>query len=89
MALVSGHKGVVYNAASADQIIVLARTAGGAARGLTCSWSTARPRACRAATTRPRTRCAPSRLTFDKVSVGADAVLGQRRRGVPGGRGGG
>jgi alkylation response protein AidB-like acyl-CoA dehydrogenase len=65
----SGHKGVVYNAASADEIIVLARTAGSArepkAKGLSR----------RDYPTQDALRA--SELTFDKVSVGADAVLGK------------
>src|SRR5204863_3697403 len=81
----SGHKGVVYNAPSADTIIVLARTAGGAReeKGLTLFLvdSKAKGLTRRDYPTQDAQRA--SELTFDKVSVGADAVLGTVDGGFP------
>jgi alkylation response protein AidB-like acyl-CoA dehydrogenase len=75
----SGHKGVVYNAASADNIFVLARTSGGAReeKGLTlfCVDAKAKGLTRRDYPTQDALRA--SELTFDKVSVGADAVIGK------------
>src|SRR5258707_1637433 len=75
----SGHKGVVYNAPSADTLIVLARTAGAARedKGLTLFLVDAKAYGItrRDYTTQDALRA--SELTFDKVSVGADSVLGK------------
>ncbi len=74
----SGHKGVVYNAASADEIIVLART--GSARepkGLTLFVVDAKAKGLSRRDYPTQDALRASELTFDKVSVGADAVLGK------------
>jgi alkylation response protein AidB-like acyl-CoA dehydrogenase len=75
----SGHKGVVYNAASADNIIVLARTAGGAReeKGLTLFVVDAKAKGLTRRDYPTQDALRASELTFDKVSVGADAVLGK------------
>jgi alkylation response protein AidB-like acyl-CoA dehydrogenase len=74
----SGHKGVVYNAASADNIIVLARTSGGAREenGLTLFVVDAKAKGLTRRDYPTQDAQRASELTFDKVSVGADAVLG-------------
>ncbi len=74
----SGHKGVVYNAPSADDIIVLARTSGGAReeKGLTLFVVDAKARGIARRDYPTQDALRASELTFDKVSVGADAVLG-------------
>ena len=75
----SGHKGVVYNAASADNIIVLARTAGGAReeKGLTLFVVDGKAKGLTRRDYPTQDALRASELTFDKVSVGADAVLGK------------
>ena len=75
----SGHKGVVYNAASADHIIVLARTAGGAReeKGLTLFVVDGKAKGLTRRDYPTQDALRASELTFDKVSVGADAVLGK------------
>ncbi|HZQ00536.1 MAG TPA: acyl-CoA dehydrogenase family protein [Reyranella sp.] len=75
----SGHKGVVYNAPSADQIFVLARTAGGAReeKGLTLFVVDGKAKGLSRRDYPTQDALRASELTFDKVAVGADAVLGQ------------
>src|SRR5215469_8180286 len=74
----SGHKGVVYNAPSADEIIVLARTAGGAReeKGLTLFVVDAKAKGLTRRDYPTQDALRASELTFDKVAVGADAMLG-------------
>jgi alkylation response protein AidB-like acyl-CoA dehydrogenase len=74
----SGHKGVVYNGPSADDIFVLARTAGGAReeKGLTLFIVDAKAKGLSRRDYPTQDALRASELTFDKVSVGADAVLG-------------
>ena len=76
--VLSGHKGVVYNAASADQIFVLARTAGGAReeKGLTLFVVDGKAKGLSRRDYPTQDALRASELTFDKVAVGADAVLG-------------
>ena len=81
----SGHKGVVLNAASADKIIVTARTSGGSRDdgGITVFIvdGTADGLSRRDYPTVDGLRA--SELTFDNVQVGADAVLGEVDNGLP------
>ena len=81
----SGQKGVVYNAASADNIIVLARTAGGAREenGLTLFVVDGKAKGLTRRDYPTQDALRASELTFDKVSVGADAVLGKVDGGFP------
>ncbi len=81
----SGHKGVVYNAASADQIIVLARTAGSAReeKGLTLFIVDGNAKGLTRRDYPTQDALRASELTFDNVSVGADAVLGKVDGGFP------
>jgi pimeloyl-CoA dehydrogenase small subunit len=81
----SGHKGVVYNAASADQIIVLARTSGGAReeKGLTLFVVDGKAEGLTRRDYPTQDALRASELTFDNVSVGADAVLGPVDGGFP------
>jgi len=74
----SGHKGVVYNGPSADSIFVLARTAGAAReeKGLTLFVVDAKAKGLSRRDYPTQDALRASELTFDKVSVGADAVLG-------------
>jgi len=74
----SGHKGVVYNAPSADHIIVLARTAGSAReeKGLTLFLVDAKAKGITRRDYPTQDALRASELTFDKVSVGAESVLG-------------
>ena len=69
---------MVYNAASADNIIVLARTAGGAReeKGLTLFVVDGKAKGLTRRDYPTQDAQRASELTFDKVSVGADAVLG-------------
>jgi pimeloyl-CoA dehydrogenase small subunit len=75
----SGHKGVVYNAPAADTIFVVARTAGGQRdeQGLTIFAvdGKAKGLARRDYPTQDAHRA--SELTFDKVAVSKDDVIGQ------------
>jgi alkylation response protein AidB-like acyl-CoA dehydrogenase len=75
----SGHKGVVYNAASADNMIVLARTSGGAReeKGLTLFVVDGKAKGISRRDYPTQDALRASELTFDRVSVGADAVLGK------------
>ena len=75
----SGHKGVVYNAPSADNIFVLARTAGGQReeKGLTLFVVDAKAKGLTRRDYPTQDALRASELTFDKVAVGADAVLGK------------
>jgi len=75
----SGHKGVVYNAPSADTIIVLARTSGGARedKGLTLFLVDGKAKGLTRRDYPTQDSLRASELTIDKVSVGADAVLGK------------
>jgi pimeloyl-CoA dehydrogenase small subunit len=81
----SGHKGVVYNAVSADQIIVLARTAGSAReeKGLTLFIVDGNAKGLTRRDYPTQDALRASELTFDNVSVGADAVLGKIDGGFP------
>jgi pimeloyl-CoA dehydrogenase small subunit len=74
----SGHKGVVYNAPSADTVIVLARTSGGAReeKGLTLFLVDGKAKGLTRRDYPTQDALRASELTFDKVSIGADAVLG-------------
>jgi alkylation response protein AidB-like acyl-CoA dehydrogenase len=74
----SGHKGVVYNGPSADCIFVLARTSGGAReeKGLTLFAVDAKAKGLSRRDYPTQDALRASELTFDKVSVGADAVVG-------------
>jgi len=74
----TGHKGVVYNAASADAILVLARTAGSGReeRGLTLLIVDAKAKGLSRRDYPTQDAMRASELTFDKVSVGAGSVLG-------------
>jgi len=74
----SGHKGVVYNAASADTIFVLARTSGGARdeKGLTLFAVDGKAKGLSRRDYPTQDSLRASELTLDKVSVGADAVVG-------------
>src|SRR5215510_14778477 len=74
----SGQKGVVYNGPSADQIFVLARTSGGAReeKGLTLFVVDGKAKGLSRRDYPTQDSLRASELTFDKVSVGADAVLG-------------
>jgi alkylation response protein AidB-like acyl-CoA dehydrogenase len=74
----SGHKGVVYNAASADNILVLARTAGGAReeKGLTLFVVDGKAKGLTRRDYPTQDALRASELTFDKVSVdGGFAVV--------------
>jgi alkylation response protein AidB-like acyl-CoA dehydrogenase len=75
----SGHKGVVYNAPAADHIFVLARTAGGAReeKGLTLFVVDGKAKGLTRRDYPTQDALRASELTFDKVSLGADAVLGK------------
>jgi len=83
--VLNGHKGVVLNAASADKIIVAARTAGGSRdqNGITLflvdNGSSGLTR--RDYPTVDGLRA--SELSFENVAVGADAVLGEVDNGLP------
>ena len=74
----SGHKGVVYNGPSADCIFVLARTSGGAReeKGLTLFAVDAKAKGLSRRDYPTQDALRASELTLDKVSVGADAVVG-------------
>ena len=74
----SGHKGVVYNGPSADCIFVLSRTAGGAReeKGLTLFAVDAKAKGLSRRDYPTQDALRASELTLDKVSVGADAVVG-------------
>ncbi len=74
----SGHKGVVYNGPSADCIFVLARTSGGAReeKGLTLFAIDAKAKGLSRRDYPTQDALRASELTFDKVSVGADAIVG-------------
>src|SRR5262249_47749378 len=75
----SGHKGVVYNAPSADTIVVLARTAGAAReeKGLTLFLVDGKAKGLTRRDYPTQDALRASELTFDKVAVSADAVLGK------------
>jgi alkylation response protein AidB-like acyl-CoA dehydrogenase len=81
----NGHKGVVLQAASADKIIVTARTSGGSReeKGITLFLvdNNAKGLSRRDYPTVDGLRA--SELTFDNVSVGADAVLGEVDNAMP------
>ena len=77
--VLSGQKGVVFNGPAADQIIVAARTAGGQrdAKGITLFLvgKDARGLTRRDYPTQDASRA--SEIAFDKVAVGADAIVGK------------
>jgi pimeloyl-CoA dehydrogenase small subunit len=76
---ISGHKGVVYNAASADTIFVTARTAGGQRdeKGITVFAVDAKAQGITRRDYPTQDALRASELTFDNVKVGADAVVGK------------
>lgn len=75
----SGHKGVVYNAASADTVFVVARTAGGQRdeAGLTIFAVDANAKGLSRRDYPTQDAHRASELTFDKVTVDRDSVVGQ------------
>ena len=81
----SGHKGVVFNAASADQIIVSARTSGGSRdkKGITLFLVDGKAAGLSRRDYPTVDGLRASELTFDNVSVGADAVLGEVDNALP------
>lgn len=76
---ISGQKGVVFNGAAADHIIVAARTSGGQrdAKGITLFLvdKNAKGLSRRDYPTQDALRA--SEITFDKVAVGTDAIVGK------------
>ncbi|HKU98237.1 MAG TPA: acyl-CoA dehydrogenase family protein [Vineibacter sp.] len=80
----SGHKGVVYNAASADTIFVTARTAGGQRdeKGITVFAVDAKAKGITRRDYPTQDALRASEVTFDNVSAGADAVVGQVDNGL-------
>ncbi len=76
---ISGHKGVVYNAASADTIFVTARTSGGQRdeKGITVFAVDAKSAGITRRDYPTQDALRASELTFDNVKVGADAVVGK------------
>ncbi len=76
---ISGHKGVVYNAASADTIFVTARTSGGQRdeKGITVFAVDAKAAGISRRDYPTQDALRASELTFDNVKVGADAVVGK------------
>ncbi len=76
---ISGHKGVVYNAASADTIFVTARTAGGQRdeKGITVFAVDAKAQGITRRDYPTQDALRASELTFDNVKVGADSVVGK------------
>jgi len=76
---ISGHKGVVYNAASADTIFVTARTSGGQRdeKGITVFAVDAKAQGITRRDYPTQDALRASELTFDNVKVGADAVVGK------------
>ncbi len=76
---------MVYNAPSADHIIVLARTAGGPReeKGLTLFVVDGKAKGLTRRDYPTQDALRASELTFDKVSVGADAMLGKVDAGFP------
>ena len=76
---ISGHKGVVYNAASADTIFVTARTSGGQRdeKGITVFAVDAKAPGITRRDYPTQDALRASELTFDNVKVGADAVVGK------------
>jgi alkylation response protein AidB-like acyl-CoA dehydrogenase len=83
--VLSGHKGVVLNAASADKIIVTARTAGGSRDddGITVFIVDAAADGLSRRDYPTVDGLRASELTFENVKVGADAVLGEVDNGLP------
>ncbi len=80
----SGHKGVVYNAASADTIFVTARTSGGQRddKGITVFAVDAKAKGITRRDYPTQDALRASEVTFDNVSAGADAVVGQVDNGL-------
>ncbi|MGE0423870.1 MAG: acyl-CoA dehydrogenase family protein [Reyranellaceae bacterium] len=76
---ISGHKGVVYNAASADTIFVTARTSGGQRdeKGISVFAVDAKAPGISRRDYPTQDALRASELTFDNVKVGADAVVGK------------
>jgi pimeloyl-CoA dehydrogenase small subunit len=81
----SGHKGVVLNAASADKIIVTARTSGGSRDhdGITVFLVDGGADGLSRRDYPTVDGLRASELTFENVKVGADAVLGDVDNGLP------
>ena len=81
----SGHKGVVYHAACADKIVVSARTAGGSRdeKGITLFLVDADAAGLSRRDYPTVDGLRASELTFENVSVGADAILGEADNGLP------
>jgi alkylation response protein AidB-like acyl-CoA dehydrogenase len=71
--VINGHKSMVLHAATAQQIVVSARTSGGQidTGGISLFWWTPTPTACAARTFPPSTGCAPRRSSFKNVKVAA------------------
>src|SRR5262249_43283663 len=76
--VLSGHKGVVYNAASADTIFVTARTAGGQRdeKGITVFAIDAKAKGITRRDYPTQDALRASEITFDNVSASADSVVG-------------
>lgn len=76
--VLSGHKGVVFNGPAADHIVVAARTSGGQrdARGITLFLVDGKAKGLSRRDYPTQDGLRASELTLDKVSVGADAVVG-------------
>jgi pimeloyl-CoA dehydrogenase small subunit len=76
---ISGHKGVVYNAASADTIFVTARTSGGQRdeKGITVFAVDAKAQGISRRDYPTQDALRAAELTFDNVKVGADSVVGK------------
>ena len=83
--VLSGHKGVVLNAASADKIIVSARTSGGQRdhQGITLFLVDAKADGLTRRDYPTVDGLRASELNFDNVKVGADAVLGEVDKALP------
>lgn len=83
--VLSGHKGVVFNAATADKIIVSARTAGGQRdhKGITLFMVDASADGLSRRDYPTVDGLRASELHFDNVKVGADAVIGEVDNALP------
>lgn len=81
----SGHKGVVFNAATADKIIVSARTSGSSRdeKGVTLFLVDADAAGLSRRDYPTVDGLRASELTFENVSVGADAVIGEADNAMP------
>lgn len=83
--VLNGHKGVVFNAASADHIIVVARTAGGQReeKGITLFLVDAKAKGISRRDYPTQDAFRASEVTLKDVAVGADSVIGQVDGGFP------